>query len=124
MKNTKTRQAELLKNPNVEAVTSFCIHYTNEFKQKALCEYTLGKTADQIFQDAGFNLQEISNDPDYASKTHSKWQCKNKNKNIQYPKKKRKGNLNTYQKLLARNEYPEAENEFLKKLHALIQEQS
>ena len=34
------------------------------------------------------DLIQISDDPDYASKTLSKRQCKNKN--IQYPKKKRK----------------------------------
>ena len=48
----------------------------------------------------------------------------NKNKNnIHYPKKKIKEKQSAYQKLTARLEYLEAENEFLKKLQSLIQSQ-
>mgnify|MGYP002626946849 CR=1 FL=1 len=94
--------------------------YTKEFKEKAITEYENGKSANQIFQDAGIDTTILSKYYDYASKTISKWRNANREKiNIHYHKKKIKQKKSTYQKLLERNEYLEAENEFLKKLSAL-----
>ena len=94
--------------------------YTKEFKEKAISEYESGKSANQIFQEAGIDISILSKCYDYASKTISKWRNANKEKiNIHYPKKKAKQKKSAYQKLLERNEYLEAENEFLKKLSAL-----
>ena len=121
MKFTNEERKELEQNPNVQYVTPRYIFYTNEFKEKAITEYLMGKSARKIFEDAGFNLQILSKDSDYASKTLGKWRnssCNNKN-NIHYPKKKIKENKSNYQKMQARLEYLEAENEFLKKLRAL-----
>jgi len=46
-------------NPYVAGLSEKQIYYTEEFKQKALAEYTLGKTARQIFLDAGIGKQDI-----------------------------------------------------------------
>lgn len=124
MKFNKKQQEELIKNPNVIGVSEYHIFYSDEFKEKAIVEYTMGKSARQIFEEAGFKLDEISICNDYASKMLSKWRNKkNNNKMHLSTKKKIKETRTSYQKLQARNEYLEAENEFLKKLHALIQQQ-
>ena len=122
MKISKEQREKLLQNPYVAGLSEKQIYYTEEFKQKALAEYTLGKTARQIFLDAGFELEKISEQNDYASKTLSKWRQAKKT-DIHYPKKKIKENKSAYQKMAARLEYLEAENEFLKKLQLLIQSQ-
>ena len=116
---------KLEENPHVLQVLDDKIFYTSEFKTKAIQDYEQGKSARKIFIDAGFNLSEISTISDYASRIISKWRsAKNKNKNnIHYPKKKIKENKSAYQKMAARLEYLEAENEFLKKLQFLIQSQ-
>ncbi len=121
MEKFSKKEKELLEsNPNIQAVLSNQVLYTKEFKQKAIDEYNRGKSANQIFQDANIDVTIISKQYDYASKTISKWRNANrKDINIQYPKKHNKQEKSAYQKLLERNEYLEAENEFLKKLRAL-----
>ena len=120
MRFTEEEIEKIEQNPNVYCVTPRYIFYTNEFKEKAITEYLMGKSARQIFEEAGFNLLLLSKDSDYASKRIGKWRNQNcKNNNIHYPKKKIKENKSNYQKMQARLEYLEAENEFLKKLRAL-----
>jgi len=119
-KFTKEEKELLEKNPNIQAVLSKQVLYTKEFKEKAIAEYICGKSANQIFKDAGIDISILSKQYDYASKIISKWRKTNKeNGNIHLPKKKNKQKKSAYQKLLERNEYLEAENEFLKKLSAL-----
>ena len=119
-KFTKEEKELLEKNPNIQAVLSNQVLYRKEFKEKAIIEYENGKSANQIFQEAGIDVSILSKQYDYASKTISKWRNANrKNINIHLPKKKIKQKKSAYQKLLERNEYLEAENEFLKKLSAL-----
>ena len=119
-KFTKEEKELLEQNPNIQAVLSNQVLYTKEFKAKAVIEYESGKSANQIFQDSGINTEILSKQYDYASKTISKWRAANREHiNIHYPKKKRHKKKSAYQKLLERNEYLEAENEFLKKLSAL-----
>ena len=125
MKFNEEQIKKLEENPNVLQVLDNKIFYTPDFKLKAIQEYEQGKSARQIFIDAGFNLSEISTISDYASRIISKWRSarsKNKN-NIHSPKKKIKEKQSAYQKMAARLEYLEAENEFLKKLQLLIQSQ-
>ena len=121
MEKFKKEEKELLEvNPNIQAVLSNQVLYTKEFKEKAISEYESGKSANQIFQDAGIDVSILSKQYDYASKTISK--CRNANRqkiNIHYPKTKIKRKKSAYQKLLESNEYLGAENEFLKKLSAL-----
>ena len=124
MKFSQEQILKLEQNVNVKAIINDKIHYTMEFKKKAIEEYLTGKSAKQIFIEAGFNLQDISTVPDYASRIISKWRIANNVKNnIHYPKKKIKENKTIYQKMQAKLEYLEAENEFLKKLQALIEQQ-
>ena len=119
-KFTKEEKELLEQNPNIQAVLSKQVLYTKEFKEKAVIEYESGKSANQIFQEAGINTAILSKQYDYASKTISKWRAANREHiNIHYPKKKSNKKKSAYQKLLERNEYLEAENEFLKKLSAL-----
>ena len=119
-KFTQEEKELLERNPNIQAVLSNQVLYTKEFKEKAVIEYESGKSANQIFQEAGIDTSILSKQYDYASKTISKWKAANREKiNIHYSKKKSKQKKSAYQKLLERNEYLEAENEFLKKLSAL-----
>lgn len=120
-KFTKEEKELLEGNPNIQKVLLNQVLYTKEFKEKAVKEYESGKSANQIFQDAGINTTILSKQYDYASKTISKWRNINrKDINIHCSKKKTKEKKKSaYQKLLERNEYLEAENEFLKKLQML-----
>ena len=121
MKNFTKEERELLRNnPNVKSVTINQIYYTEEFKERAIKEYLEGKSANQIFREAGINIEEISVQSSYASSILSKWRKRKEGSAIvHYQKKQVKENKSAYQKLLQRNEYLEAENEFLKKLSAL-----
>ena len=116
MKNFTKEERELLeKNPNVKSVTINQIYYTEEFKDKAIKEYLEGKSANQIFREAGINIEEISIQTSYASSILSKWRKRKQNgSSVHYQQKQVKENKTAYQKLLQRNEYLEAENEFLK----------
>ena len=119
-KFTKAEKELLELNPNIQTVLSNQVLYSKEFKQKAIFEYENGKSANQIFNEAGIDVSILSKHNDYASKTISKWRAANREHiNIHYPKKKSNKKKSAYQKLLERNEYLEAENEFLKKLSAL-----
>lgn len=119
-KFTKKEKELLENNPNILSVLSNQVLYTKEFKQKAIIEHQNGKSPNQIFKDAEIDISILSNDSDYASKTISKWRNANQEKiNIHSYKKKLKNKKSAYQKLLERNEYLEAENEFLKKLQFL-----
>lgn len=119
-KFTKEEKTILESNPNIQAVLSKQVVYTKEFKEQAIKEYESGKSANQIFEEAGINTSILSDHADYASKTLSKWRNANRKKiNIHYPQKNIKNKDSAYQKLLKRNEYLEAENEFLKKLQIL-----
>lgn len=121
MEKFTKREKELLENnPNILSVLSNQVLYTKEFKQKAIIEHQNGKSPKQIFKDAEIDISILSNDSDYASKTISKWRNANREKiNVHSSKKKVKNKKSAYQKLLERNEYLEAENEFLKKLQML-----
>ena len=116
-KFTESQKKKLLLNPNVQNVTGLGVIYTQEFRQMALALYAKGKAANDIFVDAGFNIQELG--IENPVKNLSKWRRNaglKSNKNI-IPK-----NVKTdlgLRKALARIEYLEAENEFLKKLEAL-----
>lgn len=50
---------KIIKNPNVEKASPWSIKFTVEFKQKALEERFAGKTANQIFTEAGFDVKAL-----------------------------------------------------------------
>lgn len=70
----KEQIEQLEQNPNVLQVLSDRIIYMPKFREKAMQEYEQGKTAKQIFIDAGFNISELSsNNKNYVTKTLSEW---------------------------------------------------
>ena len=110
-KFTKEEKELLEQNPNIQAVLSNQVLYTKDFKEKAVIEYESGKSANPIFKEAEIDISILSKRYDYASKIISKWRVANREKiNIHYPKRKYKQKESSYQKLLERNEYLEAEN--------------
>lgn len=56
---TREQINELLENPNVETCSEKSISYSKEFKIKAVNKYQEGLPANQIFKEAGFNLDVI-----------------------------------------------------------------
>ena len=111
-KFTEKQKKELLQNKNVLGLKGCSILYLPEFKEHALLLYQKGMSAVQIFSDAGFDLNLM--DKEYPVKLLSKWRLKKNNQTSEslIPSSKEK-------KLIARIQYLEAENEFLKKLKAL-----
>ncbi|MCQ2753933.1 MAG: hypothetical protein MJ231_02675 [bacterium] len=71
-KFTKEEKELLESNPNIQTVLSNQVLYSKEFKEKAVKEYNDGKSANQIFIDAGLDVSILSKQYDYASKTISK----------------------------------------------------
>ena len=128
-KFTEEQRIELQKNPNVKKVTSVGVLYGETFKKEALELYEKGITPIDIFIQAGFNIEIIGKEN--PSKILSKWRCgigyrPNQINNELSNKHHIKLNTDkcTYsdkeiKKILARNRYLEAENDFLKKLKAL-----
>ena len=103
-KFTKEDKELLEKNPNIQAVLSNQVLYTKDFKEKAVKEYENGKTANQIFQEAGINTSILSKQYDYASKTISKWRNENRERiNIHNPKKKTNTKDSALEKSLRNN---------------------
>ena len=108
---TEEEKEKLLNNPFVYSIGTVSVFYTNEFKEKALKEYQKGKSAKQIFIEAGFDLDIIGS----KNTVHnlSEWR-KNVNMGRKY-KNKYAELKNALNKII----YLEAENAFLKKLEAL-----
>ena len=79
-KFTKAEKSILETNPNIQAVLSKQVLYTKEFKEQAIKEYASGKSANQIFEEAGINTSILSKYSDYASKILSKWRNANQKK--------------------------------------------
>ena len=128
-KFTKEQRMELQKNPNVKKVTSVGVLYSETFKKEALELYEKGITPIDIFVQAGFNIEIIGKDN--PSKILSKWRSGigynpnqlNNQLSIKHPIKLNSDKCSytdkEIKKILARNRYLEAENDFLKKLRAL-----
>ena len=128
-KFTEEQKLELQKNPNVKKVTSVGVLYKDIFKKEAIGLYEKGISAIDIFIQAGFNIEIIGREN--PSKILSKWRCGigyNPNEIKTKENIKHKVKLNTdkctysdkdIKRIIARNKYLEAENDFLKKLRAL-----
>ncbi|MEM5398270.1 HTH domain-containing protein [Staphylococcus gallinarum] len=56
---TKEEKKRLESNKYIFRVTNKNIHYTSEFKQKAVTEYNNGKEPEDIFKDAGIDIDII-----------------------------------------------------------------
>lgn len=109
----------LLKNPNVESVSSNTIRFTSEFKELALKKDKEGIPALQIFKDAGFDLNVLGKETPKTSIRNWRHREKYLNKNnTRYLAREVKKNK-ALKSILEENRYLRAENEFLKKLQAL-----
>ncbi len=84
-KFTQKEREELLKNPNISKVLNSNIEFTEEFKQKVLYEHKeLGKTANQIFKEAG--IPDWLNITGYAKTCIKRWKYQQK-----HPNKEKRG---------------------------------
>ena len=98
---------KLKANKNVECINYGNVYYTLKFKKQAVCEYVSGKSPEQIFADAGFNLKELSKRDDYASSLIQRWKRELAETVSEQA---------SYQELVKQNEYLKLENEILKKI--------
>ncbi len=113
---------DLERNPNVLKVTNSNVAYTPEFKAKALKFRQQGQMPSKIFRDAGINLSLFGDD--YAKKCLQRWdKMSTKEGGL---KKDRRGSKATgrpkglkFKSVEKEIAYLRAENDFLKKLHAL-----
>ena len=124
-KFTQKEREELLKNPNISKVLNSNIEFTEEFKQKVLYEHKeLGKTANQIFKEAG--IPDWLNITGYAKTCIKRWKYQQK-----HPNKEKRGRpkieINkplcemNQQELIREIQILRLENDFLKKLEPLEQ---
>lgn len=122
---TKEEREELEGNPNISRVLNSNVEYTEEFKQKVLCEHKeLGKTAKQIFSEAG--IPDWFNCGKYASKCLDRWKYQQRHhKTNKRGRPKVEGNKPlqemSNQELIKEIQLLRLENEFLKKLEPLEQ---
>ena len=109
----------LLKNPNVESISSNTIRFTSEFKELALRKDKEGVSSSQIFKDAGFDLKILGKKVPKTCLGNWRFREKHINKNnTKYLAREVKKNK-ALKSILEENRYLKAENEFLKKLQAL-----
>lgn len=114
----------LVSNPNVEKITKSNVTYTSKFKIKAVKQLLNGASPREIFMEAGIDLQLFGDT--YAKKSLQRWRkIYNENGEIGL-KIERRGSGSTgrpigkkFKSLEDELAYLRAENNFLKKLHAL-----
>lgn len=128
---TPNQQKELRKNPYVKSVSEKIITYTDEFKRLVIAESESGKLPREIFEKAGFHVEEIG--MTRISRAASRWRIAFKEQGLVGIKDTRKGNSGRklertlsleekYARLEAKTRLLEAENELLKKLDLLERE--
>lgn len=128
----KKARATLEKCPSVEKVTEKRIVYTNKFKESAVKAYKAGKSPSEIFLNTGLDPHLFSRS--YCSKRIIQW-TKSYDKFGSLSEERRgrgatgrpKGSgagqsPKTAAEIKTRLAYLEAENDFLKKLHALVKQ--
>jgi transposase len=112
-------------NPYVKSVSSLGITYTDEFKRYFIAENENGKSARQIFEESGFEIEIIGIDRVKAS--GKRWRAAYREDGIAGLQDTRKGNSGRpsdkelsleekYARLEAQNNLLKAENELLKKI--------
>lgn len=129
----KKARVILESNPSIEKVGAKQISFTKKFKEAAIKAYQKGKHPVDIFSDAGLDSKLFLED--YCSKSIIRWtKCFEKYGKYSLTEERRGKNATgrplgskpkkpkTQAELAARLAYLEAENEFLKKLHALAKQ--
>ena len=120
---------ELREHPYVERATEWTISFTREFKQLAYDEYYRGKTMNEIFKEAGFDVEKlgkkrIHNFRNYLMEKaaeESGFADRRKDKGMQAPPSTEAQLQKRIRELEHRTAYLEQENEFLKKIQELEQ---
>ncbi len=127
----KRARVILEKSPSLSKVGDKQISFTKKFKESAIKAYQSGKTPDEIFLSAGLDPKLFLEG--YCSKSVLRWirsyekhgskslteerRGKNSTGRPRSTGKPRK--IKTSEEMMTRLAYLEAENDFLKKLHAL-----
>lgn len=118
----------LQKNPNVLKVTDSNVTYTAKFKEKAVKLINQGVPVEDIFRDAGINTSLFGKK--YAFKSIDRWQKAINKHGSKALHKERRGVKATgrpkgkkFKSLEEEIAYLRAENDFLKKLRALEDEE-
>ena len=122
---TEKEMKSLLKNPNVKAVSSKGITYTDEFKRDFIIQNEAGKLPRDIFEDSGFDIEVVGM---YRVQAASKrWRAAYRENGLEGLRDTRKGNSGRpierelsieekYARLEAQVNLLKAENELLKKI--------
>lgn len=115
---------ELESNHNVLKVTGSNVTYTPKFKISAVKKYSDGMTPKEIFREAGLNLGLF--EESYAKRALARWRKIHSGVGFEGLKEEKRGSGATGRppgkKFKSQEEelrYLRAENDFLKKLHAL-----
>lgn len=121
---SESDRKSLESNPVVAKVTDSNVSYKSQFKIKAVKENLRGLSPKEIFQKAGIDLSLFN--PDYAKKTIQRWMKIYNESGEDGLKSDGRGSKATgrpkgikFKSLEEENAYLRAENDFLKKLHAL-----
>jgi hypothetical protein len=119
---------DLLSNKYVEKITGSHVCFSSKFKIKAVEMNLEGKSPSGIFLELGIDPSYFL--PDYPKKSISRWkkiyldegkeglEVEKRGKNAK-GRPRKKYDPNDIDSVMARLAYLEAENDFLKKLHAL-----
>lgn len=120
-------------NPSIEKVGDKQISFTKKFKEAAIKAYQKGKSPSEVFLEAGLDPKLFLDD--YCSKSIIRWTKSFEEHGKKFLTEERRGKNaagrplgskhkkpKTQEQMAARLAYLEAENDFLKKLHALIKQ--
>lgn len=120
---SKEEQEQLKQLPCVEKVTSKMLVFKQSFKREAVAKSKQGYTANQIFKEAGIDINKYA--PKYFHHLLKRWKHNDLSDDIRRgrPRKEQHKDINemSVEELKARVAYLEVENDFLKKLKALGQ---
>ena len=116
-------QEQLKQLPCIEKVTEKMLVFKQSFKREAVAKSKQGFTANQIFTQAGIDINKYA--PKYFHHLLKRWKHNDLSNGVKQgrPKKAQHKNINemSLEELKARVAYLEVENDFLKKLKALEQ---
>ena len=120
---SKEEQERLKELPCVEKVTEKMLVFKQSFKRDAVAKSKQGFTANQIFIQAGIDINKYA--PKYFHHLLKRWKHNDLSDRLKQgrPKKEQHKDINemSLEELKARVAYLEEENDFLKKLKALEQ---
>lgn len=121
---------ELNENPCVEQATQWTVSFTVKFKEHAYEAYIGGKSMNEIFTEAGFDVKKLGRKRIdnfrrllvEKSSDEARFSDKRKDKSLCSPPSTEAQLLKRIRELEHKNAYLEQENEFLKKIQDLEKE--